>query len=70
MTNKEARTVSIPTDFLPKGKYEVEIYNDDPTLDTQTKVSAKTVKVKLGKPITLTLQPSGGAALHFKPIVK
>ena len=70
MTNKEGRTISIPTDFLPKGKYEVEIYNDDPTLQTQTKVSAKTIKVKSGKPITLTLQPSGGAALHFKPIVK
>ena len=70
MTNKQGRTVAIPTDFLPKGKYEVEIYNDDPTLDTQTKVSAKTIKVNSGKPITLTLQPSGGAALHFKPIVK
>ena len=81
MTNKEARTITIPTDFLPKGKYEVEIYNDDPTLDTQTKVqSAKFLaepsgkaerKVQGGKkPITLTLQPSGGAALHFKPIVK
>ncbi|MBQ9285150.1 MAG: glycoside hydrolase family 97 catalytic domain-containing protein [Bacteroidaceae bacterium] len=68
MTNTEARTVTIPTDFLPKGKYEVEIYNDDPTLSTQTKVSAKTVKVKAGKPITLPLQPSGGAALHFSPI--
>lgn len=70
MTNKEARTVSIPTDFLPKGKYEAEIYNDDPTLDSQTKVSAKTIKVKSGKTITLPLQPSGGAALHFKPIFK
>ena len=69
MTNTEARTVSIPTDFLPAGKYEVEIYNDDPTLNTQTKVSAKTLKIQSGKkPITLQLQPSGGAALHFKPI--
>ena len=68
MTNKEGRTVGIPTDFLPKGKYQVEIYNDDPALDTQTKVSAKTFKIKSGKPITLQLQPSGGAALHFSPI--
>ena len=70
MTNTEARTVSIPTDFLPKGKYEVEIYNDDPALDTQTKVKSEKLKVKSGKPITLKLQPSGGAALHFKPIKK
>ena len=67
MTNTEARNVTIPTDFLPKGKYEVEIYNDDPSLSTQTKVSAKTVTIKSGKPIILQLQPSGGAAIHFSP---
>ena len=66
MTNDEARTVTIPTDFLSAGKYTVEIYNDDPSVDTQTKVGIKTLKVKAGKPITLQLQPSGGAALHFK----
>ena len=70
MTNKEARTVSIPTDFLPKGKYEVEIYNDAPTLDTQTKVKSEKIKVKSGKAITLNLQPSGGAAIHFQPSKK
>ena len=71
MTNTEARTVSIPTDFLPAGKYEVEIYNDDPTLNSQTKVSAKTLKIQSGKkPIILNLQPSGGAALHFQHIKK
>jgi len=65
MTNTEARTVTIPTDFLPKGKYEVEIYNDDPTLDTKTKVKSEKLNVKSGKAIILQLQPSGGAALHF-----
>ena len=71
MTNTEARTIIIPTDFLPKGKYSVEIYNDDPTLNTQTKVSAKTLKIQSGKkPIVLNLQPSGGAALHFQYIKK
>lgn len=70
MTNTEARTVGIPTDFLPAGKYQVTIYNDDPALDTQTKVKSENVKVKAGKPIQLDLQPSGGAALHFKPIAK
>ena len=72
MTNTEARTIQVPTDFLPKGKYVVEIYNDDPTLDTRTKVSAKTVTIKVPakKTIELQLQPSGGAALHFKPVAK
>lgn len=67
MTNTEARRVTIPTDFLPKGQYEVEIYNDDPSLTTQAKVAAKTIKIKSGKPITLLLQSSGGAAIHFSP---
>lgn len=77
MTNTEGRTVTIPTDFLPVGKYEVEIYNDDPTLDNQTKVSVrkqivnrKSSNRKSIKPITLNLQPSGGAALHIKPVNK
>lgn len=69
MTNTQARTISIPTDFLPKGKYVVEVYNDDPTLSTRTKVKREQMKVKGGgKPIVLQLQPSGGAALHFTPI--
>lgn len=69
MTNTQARTISIPTDFLPKRKYVVEVYNDDPTLSTRTKVKREQMKVKGGgKPIVLQLQPSGGAALHFTPI--
>ena len=70
ITNTEARTVTIPTDFLPKSKYEVEVYNDDPTLDTKTKVKSEKLQMKSGKAIVLQLQPSGGAALHFKPIAK
>ena len=74
MTNTETRTVSVPTDFLPQGKYEVTIYNDDPTLNTRTKVKTTTqtlnIGKKAGKPITLQLQPSGGAALHIKPTTK
>lgn len=69
MTNTEERTINIPTDFLPKGRYQVELYNDDSTLTTRTKVAVKHMTVKSGKPITLTLQSSGGAALHFKPII-
>lgn len=70
MTNNDGREVTISTDFLPNGKYQVEIFNDNPILSTRTKVSAKTITMKAGKPITLQLQPSGGAALHFKPIIK
>jgi alpha-glucosidase len=70
MTNNEARTIAIPTGFLAKGKYEVTVYNDDLTVGTKTKVGVKTIKLKPGKPVTLQLQSSGGAALHIKPITK
>lgn len=70
MTNTEGRTVYIPTNFLSKGKYELTIYNDDPALDTRTKVRTTVKTIHAGKPVELTLQPSGGAALHIKPISK
>lgn len=69
MTNTEARTVTIPTDFLEAGrKYAVTIYEDDPKLKTRTNVRTTMQKVKSGKPIVLNLQASGGAALHFRPL--
>ena len=76
MTNNEARTVTIPTDFLPKGKYQVVTYEDDPTADTPTKVSVTQRTINVGSPsrrssqrgatIKLNLQPSGGAVLHIE----
>ena len=60
-----------PTDFLEKGQtYHVTIYNDDPMLSTRSKVSTTTTTIRSGKPITLHLQPSGGAALHIMPARK
>ena len=70
MNNTEGRTISVPTDFLSHSYYMVDIFNDDSTLNTRTKVSTHTIKIKAGNPITLQLQPSGGAALHFKKIKK
>lgn len=69
MTSTEGRTITInTTDFLDKGRtYNVEIYNDDPQLTTRTRVASTVIrKVKAGRRITLQLQPSGGAALHFR----
>ena len=69
MTNNEARNVTICTDnFLSESKYIVEIYNDDPTVDTRTKVSVKTIRVNAGKDIKLSLQACGGAVLRFIPV--
>ena len=67
MTGLQARDITIHTaDFLQKGKkYRVEIYNDDPTLNTRTKVASIVQTLKAGKVLKLHLQPSGGAALRF-----
>ncbi len=67
MTGLQARDITINTaDFLQKGrKYRVEIYNDDPTLNTRTKVASTVQTLKAGKILKLHLQPLGGAALRF-----
>ena len=67
MTGLQARDITINTaDFLQKGKkYRVEMYNDDPTLNTRTKVASTVQTLKAGKILKLHLQPSGGAALRF-----
>ena len=67
MNGLQARDITLNTaDFLQKGKkYRVEIYNDDPALNTRTKVSTVVQTIKAGKILKLHLQPSGGAALRF-----
>ena len=70
MNGLQARDVTLNTaDFLQKGKkYRVEIYNDDPSLQTRTKVSSTEMVIKAGKQLKLHLQASGGAALRFVPV--
>lgn len=67
MNGLQARGITLNTaDFLQKGKkYRVEIYNDDPKLNTRTNVSTVVQTIKAGKILKLHLQPSGGAALRF-----
>lgn len=69
MTNTEARTVTLTTDFLELGKkYMLHLYEDDDKLDTRTKVRSTHKKIKAGDKLTLKLKASGGAALHFTPL--
>ncbi len=68
ITNTEAREVTIKlSDILPKGTYTANIYTDDPTLDTKSKVKTEQRKVKSSETLKFSLQPSGGVALHFIP---
>ena len=69
MTNTEARTVTLTTDFLEPGKkYLLHLYEDDDKLDTRTKVRSTHKKIKAGDKLVLKLKASGGAALHFTPL--
>ena len=67
MNGLQARDITLNTaNFLQKGKkYRVEIYNDDSSLKTRTKVSSTVLNVKAGKQLKLHLQASGGVALRF-----
>ena len=67
MNGLQARDITLNTaDFLLKGKkYRVEIYNDEPSLTTRTKVASMVQTIKACKTLKLHLQPSGGAALRF-----
>ena len=67
MNGLQARVITLNTaEFLQKGKkYRVEIYNDDPSLQTRTKVSSTEMVIKAGKQLKLHLQASGGVALRF-----
>ena len=72
MTGDEGRTVSIDLAQLltPGRRYTATVYNDDPSVQTQTHVGVKTLALKARatmKPLTLQLQPSGGATLLLKP---
>ena len=65
LNSKEARTIKIKTAEIlcKKGKYTAEIYIDDMSLNTKSKVKTTMKKIKAGEEITLELQPAGGAAI-------
>ena len=67
MTNNDGRTLNIPLDFLPRGKrFFAHIYEDDPNVNTRTKVGKKRIKVNNKSVISANLQPSGGQAIWIE----
>ena len=71
MTNTEARTITVTTDFLKSGtKYVLNLYEDDDSLNTRTKVRTTHKRIKAGDKLVLSLKASGGAAMHFIPVLK
>jgi alpha-glucosidase len=67
ITNNDPRELKIVLDFLPKGKtFEARIYEDDPAVNTRTKVAIKTMKVDASTILGIKLVPSGGQAIWMK----
>ena len=71
LNGDEARTVTVNPDFLQQGtKYRMTIYSDDAAVPTATHVSVTEQVVRRLKPITLSLQAKGGAAIIIEPAGK
>lgn len=64
MTNTDGRTVSLPLDFLGRGRFEATLYADG---DAPNRTNISTQGVDATTTLTLNLQPSGGAALRITP---
>ncbi len=63
MTNEAGRTLTIPLNFLDKGNYKVQTWQDGKTISTLTKADSTHTSADS---LTLTLAPSGGAVVLLK----
>ncbi|GLK50233.1 alpha-glucosidase [Brevundimonas intermedia] len=64
MTNADARTISLPLDFLGRGRFEATVYADT---DAPNRTAISTQTVESGTTLRLALKPSGGAAIRITP---
>ncbi|HEY8937812.1 MAG TPA: glycoside hydrolase family 97 N-terminal domain-containing protein [Cyclobacteriaceae bacterium] len=68
ITNNQEREISIPFDFLQKGKkFVLSAYTDDLTISTRTKVKVEKRKVNTTDVLKIKLKASGGVALWIRP---
>ncbi|GAB3573442.1 glycoside hydrolase family 97 protein [Spirosoma luteolum] len=69
ITNNDGRTLSLPLDFLPRGKrYVAHRYTDDPAVPTKTQVRVSTSTVTAGQSLEMKLLPRGGQAVWLTPV--
>jgi len=67
ITNKQAREISVPLEFLGKGDFIAEIYADAPDADQNAKHTVKEErKVNARTVLNVKMAPSGGQAIHFR----
>ncbi|MDN5286646.1 MAG: alpha-glucosidase [Mucilaginibacter sp.] len=66
ITNKEARRLQLPLNFLSKEKkYIASIYSDDPSVKTATHVKITRQKVNAATILDIHLKASGGQAIYI-----
>lgn len=72
ITNGDARKLTVPLDFLAKGRqYEAQIYADGPGADWRTAPERVTISrrtVTANDVLDLALAPGGGQAIRFKAL--
>ena len=69
MTGNDTRREEIPLDFLPEGTmWLAQVYTDDPTVDTATKVRCESYAVTPSTVMKFDLQSKGGAAVRMTPL--
>lgn len=69
MNNDIARTITISTDFLPAGKYELEYWEDAKDANKNpTKLRKNRTLIQTGKPIKIQMANGGGYVAVLKPL--
>lgn len=69
MNNNVSRTISIPTDFLSAGKYELEYWEDAKDAGKNpTKLRKNRMVIEAGKPMKIQMANGGGYVAVFKPL--
>lgn len=66
MTDREARDLRLPLSFLPAGKFQADIYEDDPAAEDGFKHEAHPVTSSAN--LHVRLSPAGGAVVQLTPV--
>jgi alpha-glucosidase len=68
MNAEQARTITLPLDFLEAGReYTATVYSDDPTVRTRTQVAVTRRTVDADTVLTISLSLQGGQAMRILP---
>lgn len=70
MNNETARTISVATDFLPEGKYELEYWEDRRGAGAKSPAELKKgrIVIQAGKPVKIQMASGGGYVAVLKPL--